>query len=97
MALVAGLAHEAETVLGLRVLRTGFAGDVSGVVRVGRGGGGDEYRYDHGCDHGYDHRNRPGSGRSDEGDEGSEDGQVGAIEGREMLYYIGAGGDVKIV
>ena len=33
------LAHEAEAVLSLRVLDTGAAKDVSGVVRITRGGG----------------------------------------------------------
>lgn len=34
------LAHEAEAVLSLRLLDTGTAKDVSGVVRITRGGGG---------------------------------------------------------
>lgn len=33
------LAHEAEAVLSLRLLDTGTAKDVSGVVRISRGGG----------------------------------------------------------
>jgi elongator complex protein 6 len=35
---VLGLAHEAETVLSLRLLDTGTAKDVSGVIRITRGG-----------------------------------------------------------
>ena len=37
--LVLGLAHEADFVASLRLLDTGLAGDVSGVMRVTRGGG----------------------------------------------------------
>lgn len=37
-ALVLSLAHEAEAVLSLRLLDTGAAKDVSGVVRITRGG-----------------------------------------------------------
>ncbi|KXH67389.1 hypothetical protein CSAL01_12473 [Colletotrichum salicis] len=40
--LVLGLAHAAKTVIGLRLLDTGNASDVSGVLRVTAGGGGDE-------------------------------------------------------
>ncbi|KAK7440718.1 hypothetical protein CaCOL14_013075 [Colletotrichum acutatum] len=42
--LVLGLAHAAETVIGLRLLDTGNASDVSGVLRVTAGGGGEEDR-----------------------------------------------------
>ncbi|EXF85808.1 hypothetical protein CFIO01_10877 [Colletotrichum fioriniae PJ7] len=42
--LVLGLAHAAETVIGLRLLDTGNASDVSGVLRVTAGGGGEEER-----------------------------------------------------
>lgn len=38
-AFVVGVAHQARLVLGVRRLGTGWAGDVSGVVRVTRGGG----------------------------------------------------------
>lgn len=38
-AFVLSLAHEAEAVLSLRMLDTGTAKDVSGVLRVTRGGG----------------------------------------------------------
>lgn len=38
-ALVLSAAHEAEMVLSLRLLDTGTAKDVSGVVRITRGGG----------------------------------------------------------
>ena len=38
-ALVAGMAHAADGVMGLRMLDTGVARDVSGVVRCSRGGG----------------------------------------------------------
>lgn len=38
-ALVLSAAHEAEIVLSLRLLDTGTAKDVSGVVRITRGGG----------------------------------------------------------
>jgi elongator complex protein 6 len=37
-ALVFSAAHQAEIVLGLRLLDTGTANDVSGVVRITRGG-----------------------------------------------------------
>lgn len=37
---VLSLAHEAETILSLRLLDTGIAKDVSGVVRITRGGDG---------------------------------------------------------
>lgn len=37
-ALVLSLAHEAEAVLSLRLLDTGTAKDVNGVVRITRGG-----------------------------------------------------------
>ena len=37
--LVMSLAHQARLVLGVRELDTGVARDVSGVVRIGRGGG----------------------------------------------------------
>jgi elongator complex protein 6 len=36
---VLSLAHEAEAILSLRLLDTGAAKDVSGVVRITRGGG----------------------------------------------------------
>lgn len=39
-ALALSLAHEAEAVLSLRLLDTGTAKDVSGVVRITRGGAG---------------------------------------------------------
>ncbi|KXH48254.1 hypothetical protein CNYM01_13417 [Colletotrichum nymphaeae SA-01] len=42
--LVLGLAHAAETVIGLRLLDTGNASDVSGVLRVTAGGSGEEDR-----------------------------------------------------
>ncbi|KAL2874206.1 hypothetical protein SGCOL_010574 [Colletotrichum sp. CLE4] len=42
--LVLGLAHAAETVIGLRLLDTGNASDVSGVLRDTAGGAGDEER-----------------------------------------------------
>jgi len=35
---VVGMAHQARLVLGVRRLGTGWAGDVSGVVRITRGG-----------------------------------------------------------
>jgi len=35
---VVGMAHQARLVLGVRRLGTGWAGDVSGIVRVTRGG-----------------------------------------------------------
>jgi len=41
-AFIVGVAHQARVVLGVRKLGTGWAGDVSGVVRVTRGGGSDE-------------------------------------------------------
>jgi elongator complex protein 6 len=37
--LTLSLAHEAEVVIGLRLLDTGAADDVSGVVRITKGGG----------------------------------------------------------
>lgn len=37
--LVMSLAHEADTVMSLRLLDTGAASDVSGVLRITRGGG----------------------------------------------------------
>lgn len=37
LALVAGMAHQASTIMGLRLLDSGTAKDVSGVLRISRG------------------------------------------------------------
>ena len=42
IAFIAGLAHQARLVMGLRLLDTGTAKDVSGVIRVTRGPQGDD-------------------------------------------------------
>ena len=42
VAFIAGLAHQARFVMGLRLLDTGTAKDISGVLRVTRGPQGDD-------------------------------------------------------
>src|SRR5437762_11831052 len=64
--LVTSMAHTADAVVSLRMLDTGVACDVSGVMRVTRGAGG----------------------------WGAEGG--GEVEEREMLYFEGDGGGVRI-
>ena len=62
--LVMGLAHQARLVMSVRELDTGNARDVSGVLRVTKGGGWEE-----------------------EGE---------AVEQREVLYFVGNDGGVKV-
>ena len=127
----------------MRLLDTGFAGDVSGVLRVGLGGGlgggvsgggggigdsdgaekrsryGVNYRHDARKDHGLE--NIKTSRNIDVDDDDDEDGNEDEYEydddeaeaeaeaeveelaseptrtGKEMLYFIGASGDVSIL
>lgn len=65
-AFVVGLAHQASAVVQLRMLDTGWAGDVSGVLRVSRGAG-----------------------------MGNEDREPN-LEEKEVLYYVGGDGSVKV-
>ena len=62
------LAHEARLILSLRELDTGAARDVSGVLRIGRGGG--------------------DSGGSGERGENTEE--------KEVLYFVGGDGGVRV-
>ncbi|MCJ1407434.1 hypothetical protein MMC19_001505 [Ptychographa xylographoides] len=75
-AFVTGLAHEARLILSVRNLNTGIAKDVSGVIRVTRGGTWD--------------------GRA--GDAGGRDisGQAEEIQEKEMLFFVGGDGGVKV-
>ncbi|KAI9788186.1 MAG: hypothetical protein M1835_002406 [Candelina submexicana] len=68
------LAHQASYVMSLRLLDTGTAKDVSGVMRVTMGPEGVD-----------------GGGRDGE----EEGGDVG-VEERELLYYVGGDGGVKV-
>lgn len=65
-----GQAHVADWCLSLRLLDTGVAADVSGVLRVTRG---------------------------DNGEEAEEDAdEEKAMEEKEVLYYIGGDGGVRV-
>ncbi|OMP88692.1 hypothetical protein BK809_0005413 [Diplodia seriata] len=55
-ALVVGLAHVADWVMSLRLLDTGFAADVSGVLRVTRGDNGDGEEDEDGEEHGMEEK-----------------------------------------
>ncbi|KAI9703304.1 MAG: hypothetical protein M1836_007870 [Candelina mexicana] len=72
-ALLVTLAHQASYVMSLRLLDTGTAKDVSGVMRVTMGP----------------------EGVDDAGRDGDDDGNVG-VEERELLYYVGGDGGVKV-
>jgi elongator complex protein 6 len=65
-ALVTGLAHEANMILGVRLLDSGVAKDVSGVLQISRGGG------------------------------ALEDEELGSIEEKELLYYVGRDESVRV-
>ena len=126
-AFVTGLAHYASSILSVRLLDTGFAGDVSGVLRVSVGGGsgvdigsgkvkrrtGNAWRED-----GDENDNNNNNNNDDDNDEDEEsssddyddDDDMAYMEdrersgsdagpartGNEMLYFVGAGGDVKV-
>lgn len=72
-ALVVGLTHVADIAVSLRLLDTGFAADVSGVMRITRGGGSE-----------------------DEGEEQGERKGREEREEKELLYFIGGDGGVKV-
>ena len=130
-AFVTGLAHDASSILSVRLLDTGFAGDVSGVLRVSVGGGsgmdigrgkvkrrmGNAWQEDGGENDRYNEDDD----NSDDGDDNDEDGELSSDDddddddmaymedrerrgsdagpartGSEMLYFVGAGGDVKV-
>ena len=104
-ALVTGLAHRASSILSVRLLDTGFAGDVSGVLRVGLGGSGGATRADGRLDRSADMDEDEDEDSADGCDEHDEEEKEEEEEiesgltktGREMLYFIGTGGDVKIL
>lgn len=64
-ALVLGTAHQAELIMSLRLLDTGTARDVSGVIRITLG-------------------------------EGAETGDGQQLEEKELLYFVGGDGAVKV-
>lgn len=67
-ALVLNIAHEADFIMSLRLLDTGTARDVSGVLRVTGG---------------------------DNAEQGSQDSQR-SFEEKELLYFVGGDGGVKV-
>ncbi|KAF2146273.1 uncharacterized protein K452DRAFT_348840 [Aplosporella prunicola CBS 121167] len=69
-AFLIGQAHVADLVLSLRLLDTGYAADVSGVLRITRGDNGDEVQ--------------------------ERSGEDDAKAGKELLYYVGGDGTVKV-
>ncbi|KAH7057293.1 hypothetical protein B0J12DRAFT_568486 [Macrophomina phaseolina] len=69
-AFLVGQAHVADVCLSLRLLDTGFAADVSGVLRVTRG--------------------------DNEGEEGEEGEEVQEVHEKEVLYYVGGDGSVRV-
>jgi len=64
-ALVLGVAHQADFIMSLRLLDTGTARDISGVIRVTLG---EEAEVDDGLQ----------------------------LEGKELLYFVGGDGGVKV-
>ena len=96
-ALVTGLAHHASSILSVRLLDTGFAGDVSGVLRVGVGGGvGADRRKNNKDIHQEDDESMYDNAADDYEDDEEEIESGLTNTGKEMLYFIGAGGDVKV-
>lgn len=65
-AFLVGLAHQARVVISLSGLETGAAKDISGVLRIGRGGAEEEQE-------GFD-----------------------AVEEKELLYFVGGDGGVRV-
>lgn len=72
-AFLVGQGHVADWMLSLRLLDTGFAADVSGVLRITRGDNNDE-----------------------EDDSTVDSSEEKAMDEKEVLYYIGGDGSVRV-
>lgn len=81
-ALVMGMAHQASWVMSVRELDTGVARDVSGVLRITKGAGGE-----------WDEEAQEGEDGDREGRE--EDAKL-VVASRECLYFVGGDGGVRV-
>ncbi len=83
-ALVMGMAHQASWVMSVRELDTGVARDVSGVLRITKGPGGE-----------WDEEGQEGEDGNGDG-EGRGEGEKVMVASRECLYFVGGDGGARV-